>query len=102
MDAIDVLSECRRLGVRIALDGEDIVAQSRSALPEHVRQELRDNKDQVVLCLRACLPATCNNPLTAHAAHQYSHECQTSSCGCFQNFGEPRWCEGAPCRWIWP
>ena len=102
MDAIDLIAECRKRGAVIDLNGDVFVARTEHPLPGYLREALRASRDQVLLCLRACRPTMCRNPLTPHADHEHPHECDASSCDCFQLFGKPKWCSGIPCRWVWP
>jgi hypothetical protein len=102
MDALDLIARCRQHGAVIELDGDGFVLSASRPLPDELRAALRASRDQVLLCLRAARRGQCTNTVTPHAEHHYEWECDPNSCGCFREFGYPRWCSGMPCRWIWP
>ena len=101
MDAIDLIGECRRHGAVISIEGHGFVVRAQQPLPSDLREALRLKKEEVLACLAACQPE-CKNALTPHTTHQFHWECDPLSCACYQLYRYPRWCTGAPCRWVWP
>ena len=67
MDAIEVISRCRRLGAVLEPRGASLKVRSATPLPTTLREALRENKDLVLLCLRLCQRGVCRNPFTQHS-----------------------------------
>jgi hypothetical protein len=107
-----VYTDLQRYGVVVKAEGEWLYLQSRQSVPSEILEELRQHKDEIIECLyvgrkpdglpRYLNPPGCRNPFTPHTRHELPWECDPNSCYCFQQYGYPRFCQGAPCRWVWP
>ena len=102
MDAIDLIARCRSMGTELSVEDDSILVVGPAPLPDELRAALRANKIQVMLCLRSSLKSICGNPLTPHETHEHPWECDPNTCHCYREFGTSRFCEGVPCRWVWP
>ena len=102
MDAIEVIAQCRSLGAVLVSEGDNLRVRAAAPLPDYLRELLRVNKTQVGLVLKLCQRSVCSNPLTPHSTHEHPWECDPNSCTCFRLFGKVFWCQGVPCRWVWP
>lgn len=52
MNAVDVLRECARLGVELAVSGDKLQARAASVPPEDLRTAFRQNKADIIALLR--------------------------------------------------
>lgn len=102
MDAIDVIARCRVLGAVLTVERDTLKIRAPKPLPDDLREAVRDNKPQVILCLRSSQRSACSNPNTPHDTHDLPWECDPNSCYCWRVYGEPRICQGVPCRWTFP
>jgi len=111
MQVTDLIEQLRQKGVALKVEGHKLRFYPQSAMTPELLAVLRDYKQQVMVYLiheqrdSPVLfhnPAYCHNPFTPHAAHELPWECDPDSCHCYHLYGYPRFCSGAPCRWIWP
>lgn len=112
MDVSDLLGELSRRGVRLVTDGEHLRFKPREAVTMELLEELRQHKGDIITQLRPHQkakappryqnPPECSNSFTPHSEHEFPWECDPNSCYCFQQYGYPHFCQGAPCRWVWP
>jgi hypothetical protein len=102
MDAIELIVECHSLGARFNVENGVLHVMAPKQLPDNLRAELRAHKQQVIMCLNAARPSACSNPFTPHETHEYPWECDPNTCYCYRVYGYPRYCQGVPCRWVWP
>jgi hypothetical protein len=112
MELSTLRNEIFQRGIIVKLDGGRLCLYPSSAITEVLLNIIKDNKPEIVRYLTELSPVTglplylnppeCHNPFTPHATHELPWECNPYSCYCFKEFGYPRLCQGAPCRWIWP
>ncbi len=102
MDAIELIAQCHSLGAKLIIENGALRVMAPKPLPDSLRAQLREHKLQVIMCLNASRPSVCSNPFTLHETHEHPWECDPNSCYCYQEFGYPRLCQGAPCRWVFP
>jgi hypothetical protein len=102
MDAIDLIAQCRSMGAVLSVEGDSLLVTTPLPLNEDLRAAIRANKHDLLILVRLSQISGCSNPITAHEAHEYPWECDPNSCLCFRDYGYPRFCQGAPCRWVWP
>lgn len=100
MSVEDVIQKANELGVTLSVSDIRIQYSPKSAAPPEFVELLRENKADLIRLL--VQQGECFNPLTSHERHEHKWECNPYSCMCYRQFGFPRFCEGAPCRWIWP
>jgi hypothetical protein len=107
----DILAKVKERGIELKVVKADISYHPKSAMPPELLQSLRQHKQELLVYLTheqdevAPLyqnPPVCHNPFTPHSSHKNIWECELDSCYCYIHFGYPRFCSGAPCRWIWP
>lgn len=111
MYVVTLIEQIRQRGVELKVEGSKLRYYPQSAMTPELLALIRDYKQQVmvyliyeqgestVLCNN---PPYCHNPFTPHASHEFPWECDPNACHCYHKYGYPRFCSGAPCRWIWP
>ena len=101
MTPTELMRELARLDVVVTPAGDllDIDAP-RGAMTPELLDALREHKPIVTEILFR--QSACRNALTPHASHARYWECNPASCYCWSMFDYPQFCQGAPCRWIWP
>ena len=102
MDVIELINRCRAMGAVLTVEDDSLWVVAPVKLPDDLRTALRESKTQVILCLRLKEKSECHNPLTPHDTHEFPWECDPNTCYCYREYGEPRYCQGVPCRWVWP
>ena len=111
MYVVDLIDNLRRQGIQLRIENGKLCFHPKSAVTPEMLETLRQHKQQVLVYLiheqggvesLYANPPTCHNPFTPHSSHEYTWECDPNSCHCYQRFGYPRYCQGVPCRWIWP
>ena len=98
MRAADVLRQAQAHGVEVWAVGEQLRYSPRDAHAE-VLEALRQHKAELLALLRE---GACGNHLTPHKDHEHRWECDPDECYCWRTWRKPRWCQGVPCRWVWP
>jgi hypothetical protein len=107
----ELIHEINDHGIQLDIVDGKLRLSPRSAITPDLRQSVLKYKQQILVFLIRQQggtvipynnPPTCHNPFTPHASHKLPWECDPKSCLCYQEFGYPRYCQGAPCRWIWP
>lgn len=111
MEIIELLDNLKQSGIQLKIENGKLRFHPKSAMTPEMMELLRQYKQQILVYLiheRGWVeslylnPPECHNPFTPHSSHEHSWECDPNSCYCYQRFGYPRYCRGAPCRWIWP
>jgi hypothetical protein len=102
MDVIELINRCRSLGAVLKVEEDSLLVRAPAKLPDDLRVAIKENKTQVILCLRLSVKTECHNPLTPHETHEYPWECDPNSCYCYRVYGYPHMCPGVPCRWVFP
>lgn len=100
MNAASILDNLTDLGVSTRVEGNDLICRPSNKIPLELKPLIREHKAELIELLVG--QPMCGNSLTPHERHQLSWECDPNSCICYRKFGEPFWCGGAPCRWVWP
>lgn len=107
----ELIENIRQKGIELKVEGDKLRFHPQSAVTPEMLDSIRQNKQFIKVYLmweqgESGLwfnnPPHCHNPLTPHASHEFPWECDPHSCHCYHNYGYPRLCQGAPCRWIWP
>lgn len=111
MFVTQLIDSLKQDGIQLKIEGGKLYFHPKSAMTPDMLHKLRQNKQQILVYLihEQCDPASlfinppgCHNPFTPHSNHEFPWECDPNSCHCYQYFGYPRYCQGVPCRWIWP
>ena len=98
---LEVVELARKLGVTLERSGDSIRYFPKSETPPAFVTLLKERKAELLTYLASNGPV-CPNPLTPHSLHELPWECDRNACTCYRYFKTPRWCPGAPCRWVWP
>ena len=99
MDAQQVLARCSAFGVRVDVAGKMLRPSPPSQVSPELLEVVKVHKSEILTYLSE---SGCNNPFSPYSAHEYAWERNPYSCTCYREFGRVHWCQGAPCRWMWP
>jgi len=103
MSAIDVIQRLRSVGVALTLEGNDLRARPASRIPDDLDVEIKRYLPDLIEYLRVDpFALECRNPITPHSDHEHPWECNPNECMCYRRYRRVMFCEGAPCRWVWP
>jgi len=104
VDTSTILQILRQKGVTVVVEGDRLRFSPKEAVTPELLSALKELKSEIIASLTCSALAGpgCQNTFTPHDAHKLPWECDPYVCDCYRLFGYPRWCQGVPCRWVWP